>query len=293
MLWDTFVRFSRDALNGDQARIEQALRAEAARLHKSRRSGSARVLERMLASRPQTLQPLNMPGSDLLHWEEPQRPLASITLEEGRRAEVFGLLRELRHREALEEFGLAPRRSLLLAGPTGNGKTSLARSLASELGLPLASVRMSQMVDSYMGKSEASMQKVFDSAARQCVLFFDELDALGSRRGATDSSADKAENRIVIAFLMGLDRLSPATFVVAATNRPKVIDPAVRRRFDCEWTLPAPNEEQLRGFAEWIAAAQPEIPIDVGTLTLGKSFATAERAVLTAQRQAILSRLSA
>ena len=132
-------------------------------------------------------------------------------------------------------------------GPPGCGKTMTAHALAHELGLPLFIVRLDALFTKFLGETAAKLRQVFDAAEQQRAVFlFDEFDSLGLSRG---SQHDVAEMRRVLnSFLVFIDSLRGHSVVVAASNHPEALDPALFRRFDdiIEYSLPTRKElEQL------------------------------------------------
>lgn len=176
-----------------------------------------------------------------LQCVEPQRKLDSLVLAEFVVAELDRLIAEWRGREALMSHGLTPRRTLLLYGPSGNGKTALAESLATELRLPFCIARHEEIIDSHMGETGKEIAKVMDFAATTpCVAFFDECDSLIATRSDGGSAAGKESNRIVNQMLMKLDGTSPASLIVFATNRATELDAAFTRRIGLKLELDRP-----------------------------------------------------
>lgn len=129
---------------------------------------------------------------------------------------------------------------VLLYGPPGCGKTLLAKAVANESGANFISVKGPELLDKFVGESEKAVRRVFERAraSAPCVIFFDELDALAPRRGGGDGdggseggSGGGVSERVVNQLLTELDGLESrrSVFVVAATNRPELIDPAMLR----------------------------------------------------------------
>ncbi|KAB1203040.1 Peroxisome biogenesis protein 6 [Morella rubra] len=134
--------------------------------------------------------------------------------------------------------GLRKRSGVLLYGPPGTGKTLLAKAVATECSLNFLSVKGPELINMYIGESEKNIRDVFQKArsARPCVIFFDELDSLAPARGASGDSGGVMD-RVVSQMLAEIDGLSDSTqdlFIIGASNRPDLIDPALLRpgRFD-------------------------------------------------------------
>lgn len=172
--------------------------------------------------------------------EEPILPPATRTA-------VHQWMRELNASSALSEVGVEPRRRVMLSGPPGTGKTSLAHHVAARLGVPLLIVESSSMIQSYLGASGhkvADLFRLMREHKGRVALFFDEIDALTPARGSDGSSLSGERDNIVIAMLQALDGYGGQGLIFAATNRPKHIDPAIWRRFNLriEVGMPGDNE---------------------------------------------------
>ena len=136
-----------------------------------------------------------------------------------------------------EQVGLAPPRGILLAGPSGTGKTAMARGLSGEKQIPLIAIDGPQLYSKWLGESEKALREVFKKARRAapCILFFDTIDAVAPRLGAEGPGADIYQ-RILSQLLREIDNLRDVKGVIllAATNRPERVEPALLRsgRFD-------------------------------------------------------------
>jgi SpoVK/Ycf46/Vps4 family AAA+-type ATPase len=145
-------------------------------------------------------------------------------------------LAPMRNPELRRAYGAQIRGGLLLWGPPGCGKTFLARAVAGELGARFATVGLHQVLDMWLGNSEKQLHELFELARRStpCVLFFDELDAIGHSRMDLGRSAARNVVAQLLVELDGVEYSNEGIFVIGATNQPWDVDPALRRpgRFD-------------------------------------------------------------
>ncbi len=145
------------------------------------------------------------------------------------------------HAEIYEKFGLAPPRGMLLVGPAGTGKTAMARALSGEKQLPLIAIDGPQLYSKWLGDSERALREVFKKARRAapCILFFDTIDALAPRF-AFDQLATDVYQRILSQLLREIDNLRDVKGVIllAATDRPERIEPALLRSGRFDYILP-------------------------------------------------------
>lgn len=153
--------------------------------------------------------------------------------------------------DKFEQLGLNPSRGVLLFGPPGTGKTLLAKAVANECQSNFISVKGPELLTMWFGESEAKVREVFDKArsAAPCVLFFDELDSIGRARGGPGSH--EASDRVMNQLLTEIDGLSSkkTVYVMGATNRPDILDPALTRpgRLDQVIYIPMPDYEARVG----------------------------------------------
>jgi len=135
--------------------------------------------------------------------------------------------------EIYAKYGQSPSRGALLWGPPGCGKTLMAKAIASECAANFISVKGPELLTMWFGESEANVRDVFDKAraASPCILFFDELDAIARSRGGGGGDAGGAGDRVMNQLLTEMDGINPTKqiFFIGATNRPDIIDPALKR----------------------------------------------------------------
>lgn len=154
-------------------------------------------------------------------------------LENVRSELTMAVVEPVRRRALFDAMGLRAPAGVLLYGPPGCGKTLLARAVAAESGANFISVKGPELLSRYVGDSELAVRKVFAraQASAPSVIFFDELDALAPRRGRDGGSSSGASERVVNMLLTEMDGFGARrdVFLVAATNRPDIIDPAMLR----------------------------------------------------------------
>ncbi|KAF8697433.1 hypothetical protein HU200_036033 [Digitaria exilis] len=149
------------------------------------------------------------------------------------------------HPEMFEMFGMSPSRGVLFYGPPRCGKTMLAKAIAKECKANFISVKGPELLTMWYGESEANVRGLFDKAraAAPCVLFFDEFDSIAMRRG---ESVGDASDRVLNQILTEMDGINAkkTVFIIGATNRPDIIDPAMLRpgRLDQLIYIPLPDE---------------------------------------------------
>ncbi len=178
-----------------------------------------------------------------------QKTLDDLILDQQVKKISRELIEEQHRTDLLRSYGLEPRNRILLAGPPGNGKTSLAEAIAAELMYPLYIIRYENLIGSYLGETASRLQKVFDYIrTRNCVLFFDEFDTIGKERGDTKETGEI--KRVVSSLLLQMDRLPSYVVVITASNHPELLDRAVWRRFQVRLELRMPNVQQIQTFIE-------------------------------------------
>jgi SpoVK/Ycf46/Vps4 family AAA+-type ATPase len=155
-------------------------------------------------------------------------------------------------------------------GPPGCGKTFIARAIAGELGAKFLSVGLSDILDPYIGNSERNVHELFQQARREapCVVFLDEIDALGQRRSMTRNNSMRGTVNQLLTELDGVDGSNDGVFVLAATNQPWDVDPALRRpgRFDRTVLVLPPDLPAREAIFRSHLANRPVEGINLGAL---------------------------
>jgi transitional endoplasmic reticulum ATPase len=201
----------------------------------------------------------------------------------------------LRHPEVFEKMGIRPLKGILLYGPPGTGKTLLAKAVATESNANFIAIHGPEILSKWVGESEKTLREIFKKArqAAPCIIFIDEIDAIAPKRGLGESTM--VMERLVDTLLTEMDGLKSlrGVVVIAATNRPDILDPAILRagRFDKLIELPMPDE---RTRAEIFKVHTKRMPLDktvdikeLAKLTEGYSGADIENLVREAGMMAI------
>jgi SpoVK/Ycf46/Vps4 family AAA+-type ATPase len=207
-------------------------------------------------------------------------------------AEELAIIVAERHREReLTAVGIMPSRSLLFVGAPGVGKTLAARWIAMTLDRPLVTLDLAAVMSSFLGRTGNNIRAVLDYARHTpSVLLLDEFDAIAKRR---DDNADVGElKRLVNVLLQAIDDWPATGLLIAATNHPELLDPAVWRRFDRVITFPPPTKDEIAGLLTRLTAdTQPidrELRDVVAAALDGRSFADVVRLINTARRNAVV-----
>lgn len=229
--------------------------------------------------------------SDLLHEVVPKRQLQDLQLQPPVRRVVSEVVEEQKRAELLHSYGVEPRSRILLSGPPGNGKTSVAEAVATDLMLPFYVVRYEGIMSSFLGETAARLDAAFEFArTRRCVVFFDELDTIAKER-ADDHETGEIK-RVVSTLLLQIDRLPSHVILVGATNHGELLDRAAWRRFQVRVELERPNRAQATEFLERLSARLGGdlgfTPRTIADHLRGASYSELEEFALDVRRRAIL-----
>lgn len=230
--------------------------------------------------------------TSLVNEISPKIRIIDLILPSSVESSLSELIEEHSRIDLLRSYGLEPRNRILLIGPPGNGKTSLAEALAEALMIPLLVVRYEGIIGSYLGETALRLKKIMDYAAtRRCILFFDEFETLGKERGDTHETGEI--KRVVSSLLLQIDALPSHVIVMAATNHAELLDRAVWRRFQIRLEVPRPTRVQIEA---WFIAFEKKnnIKLNYAYETLakrlyGSSFAEIEEFGRSVLRKYVLT----
>ncbi|MFC4726445.1 AAA family ATPase [Glycocaulis abyssi] len=182
----------------------------------------------------------------LIELKEPRYILKDVVLDAQLRLRLDDVVKEQAKRDWLREHGKRPARRVLFVGPPGSGKTMTAEALAGQLKLPLFVIRLEALITRFMGETAAKLRLVFDETQkRRGVYLFDEFDAVGGKRNATNDVAEM--RRVLNSFLQYMEEESVTdSLIVGATNHPELLDRALIRRFDTILSFQLPSDEEVK-----------------------------------------------
>jgi len=203
--------------------------------------------------------------------EKPSTTFADVAGYEGAKREVTEVVDFLKNPDRYRRAGAVGPKGVLMVGPPGTGKTLLARAVAGEAHVPFISVTGSSFVEMFVGVGAARVRDLFAEARKRApsIVFVDEIDAIGQRRGGQLVSNDERDQTLN-QMLSEMDGFDPATgvVVIAATNRPEVLDPALLRpgRFDRQVVIPLPTQRERRAILGVHVTGKPlggDVELDV------------------------------
>jgi hypothetical protein len=295
---DLLIDLVRAGTRGDQTFFRKALEGLIAEERAKQHHILADRLASYLQQNSNSANPQPLPArrngspSDLFVELEPRRRLGDLILPDVVTGACTELIEEQHRADLLRAHNMEPRHRMLVAGPPGNGKTSLAEAIAGELALSLLVVRYESVIASYLGETAVRLARLFEQVrTQQCVLFFDEFDVVGKERGDIHETGEI--KRVVSSLLLQVDALPSYVVVVTASNHPELLDRAVWRRFQLRLHLPPPGTTQIQ---EWFRRFEDRLGVKLGIAgsslakrLKGLSFAEIEQFGLDVQRRYILS----
>lgn len=299
---DLILNLVKAGSRGDQAQFQKTVEALAA---DERAKNHSILADRLLAQlqqsnngsfKPPILSSKKLLSGPLVAEWVPRQRLENLILPFGVEQTVYELVEEQHRTDLLRSYNLEPRNRVLLAGPPGNGKTSLAEAIADSLSVPFLVVRYEAIIGSYLGETAQRISQVFEYArSQQCVLFFDEFDAIGKERGDLHETGEI--KRVVSSLLLQIDSLPSYVVIVTASNHPELLDRAVWRRFQIRLELPMPKQGQIE---EWFKRFETRTgqtlgltPRSLAQNLKGLSFAEVEDFATDVLRRVVLNQPNA
>lgn len=256
-------------------------------------SAVKKIIKQYVRRRPRQMQMLSsLPAQvkELLHTDTSVQEQSPVFLNDELEHSIKPLLVEFKHAELFRKHNLQPRTKILLHGPTGNGKTTIARHIAERAELPFIQLNTEAIVESHIGSTGKNIQRALSQIIQPCILFWDEFDSVAEARGnGSSSSAAMENNRMVNSLLVNLEKLNAEVIFVAATNRLSAIDMAILRRFDKQMEVPPPTGEEKLRFSMQLSAYY-NIPYIDGSQDC-VSYAEIKNKAMQAAREYILHQL--
>ena len=297
---DSLLEIIKYALNDDKNKLRKSVEALCAEEREKQHLVIANKIEDILISsklnrNTKEVAFINnriMYSENLFIEKIPKKDINDIILSKENRDICDEFIEEQNRSELLRSYGLEPRNKILLIGPPGNGKTSLAEAIAESLSLPLYTVKYESIVGSYLGETASKLANLFEYVkTRQCILFFDEFETLGKERGDIHETGEI--KRVVSSLLLSIDSLPSYVIVIAATNHYDLIDQAAWRRFQIKMKLEKPQireiEKKLKLFEKRMNFKFNYSTNKIAQSLLGYNFSEIEEFSMNVYRKYILN----
>lgn len=289
---DLVVSLVETGMNGDMPRFKKTAEALAEEARLMRHYHLADKLSSLIRKESSEVVGTFLPELQNAFYEYPvKRSLSDLILDDNTLRECNDLIEEHFRRDLLRSYNLEPRHKIILSGPPGNGKTTLAEALSSHLMIPLFVVKYEGIISKYLGETAQHLDKLFDYIkTRRCILFFDEFDAISKER--EDDNDNGEVKRVVNSLLKQIDMLPSHVIVIGATNHEKMLDKAIWRRFQVQINMPKPTKRMAQTwFEQFIERTGHGLGFAPSTLAdklCGLSFAELEQFALDVQRRYVL-----
>lgn len=295
---DLLINLVKAGSSGDMYLFKQTVQAMIAEESAKQHHALADRLKESLNSSKQNISAVqfdkNVNTSFSNFYEEiiPQLTFQDLVLSSDNQKVLNEIVEEQLRAELLYSYNLKPRHRILLMGPPGNGKTSLAEAMANSLLVNLYKVRYENVISSFLGDTASKLSVLFSELSSQkCVLFLDEFDVLAKERGDIHETGEI--KRVVSTLLMLIDSLPPHVILVAATNHPELLDSASWRRFQARVELQKPSLHEIENYLnKFVINSNVEWNISVRAMAAklnNKSFAEVKDFCENVMRRFVLS----
>lgn len=252
-MYTEIVKIIEGGLSGDKEKVKNYALTLAKNMDKNGDAAFAKKIMKVLENKKGGFTTLDSFASkpvdaesrmDIVEVTMPQIELSGIVLSKYIEDEISSFIEGYNHRDNLITAGIDISNSLLLYGPPGCGKTTVAQYISTITGLPLVTARLDGLISSLLGSTAKNIRKIFDYASRrECILFLDEFDVIAKLR---DDKNELGElKRVVNSLIQNIDGFSSNSILIAATNHHELLDPAIWRRFSNVITLEKPQKEEI------------------------------------------------
>lgn len=240
-------------LSGDREKVYNYAKVLADNLEESGDNALSKKIRRIISNRKSGMMALDSLSSkpvdsesrmDMVDITYPSIDKNLLVLNRETEAEIQDFVKCYRNRDKLIAAGIDETCTLLLYGPPGCGKTTVAQYISMQTNLPLVTARLDGLISSLLGSTAKNIRKIFDFASRQeCILFLDEFDVIAKVRDDKNETGEL--KRVVNSLIQNIDIFSRDSIIIAATNHHELLDPAIWRRFNRVLSIEKPSEEDI------------------------------------------------